>query len=195
MSEAKRSWEDIVQEICSLEEDVRELQWRKGELLLEAYALYPGRGFARAMASALGCSARYVEMLMRTAKVFPPETRAADMSWEHHRICACTKDPQGWIDRACAEGWSTRQLREAIRASRDTGPDRQDAMREADILVRRVEEYRAKWGEAGVEGLRRVWLVLSDMIEDGKSRVPESEEAALRKCFEKAAREGLVTYY
>ncbi len=142
-----------------------EIRWLMGELLLAYGEGRARRGFARELAGELGCSTRWVQELMRTARAFAPEARAKDMTWEHHRVAACTDDPEFWLQQAVDNQWSTRQLRDAIRQAHERGPDRHDAAREVDVLIRRVQEYVDRWGRDGEQGLRELWLRITDVLE------------------------------
>jgi len=155
------SFEAVISRLVELREQEQEARWEMGDLLLQAQAVFPGRGFARAVASELGCSTRWVRLLMSVARAFPQDLRAADLTWEHHRIAASTTDPLAWLDRAVAEGWSTRQLADEIKRSRAGEPERDEMLAAGDTLVRRVDEYFARWGPRAEAVLRRVRLRLA----------------------------------
>ncbi len=150
-----------------------EIRWLMGELLLVYAEGRAKRGFARAMAGELGCSTRWVSLLMKVARAFPSHERDAALTWEHHRVAASTSDPGAWLDRAVAKGWSTRQLAEAIREARAGNPGRDEMLAQGDVLVRRVEEYLERWGPQAEQVLRRVRLRLAAWEEawaKGKAR-------------------------
>lgn len=160
----------ILRELARKSEEAR---WEIGDLLVAYAEGRAKRGFARAMAAELGCSTRWVTLLMKVARAFPPDQRDAALSWEHHRVAASTPDPQGWLDRAVSEGWSTRQMAEAIHAARAGNPERDEMLAQGDVLVRRVEEYLERWGPQAEPVLRRVRLRLAAWEEawsKGKAR-------------------------
>ncbi|MBC7340618.1 MAG: hypothetical protein H5U04_12355 [Firmicutes bacterium] len=162
---AIESLEELLARCIDLLQTQEEARWELGDLLLLGRQRFGGRGYARTVAGQLGCSTRYIEQLMRTANVFAPEERVADLSWSHHQIAAQTKEPDYWLAQAVDNQWSTRQLRDAIRAAQERGPDRHDAAREADVLIRRVEEYVKRWGRDGEAGLRELWLRVTDVLD------------------------------
>jgi len=166
------TFEEIVSRLVELRQAEQECRWEMGDLLLAARQVFVGRGFARAIAGQLGCSTRHVEQLMRVAQTFSPEARALDMPWTLHQIAAQTKEPEFWLQQAVDNQWSTRQLRDAIRAAQERGPDRHDAAREADVLIRRVEEYAERWGRDGEAGLRELWLRITDTLERWRKESP-----------------------
>jgi len=159
------SLEELAARLVELQETQEEAKWAMGDLLLCGRALFGGRGYARTVAGMLGCSTRFVEVLMRTAQTFAPEERVPDLSWSHHEIASRTADPHTWAALAVDNGWSTRQLREAIREAQEHGVERHDAAREADVLIRRVEEYVRRWGRDGEAGLRELWLRVTDVLD------------------------------
>ncbi len=63
----------------------------------------------------------------RTAQAFPAESRVlADhlISFHHHRLCASTDDPHGWLKLAMDNDWSTGDLARAIKGGGDDEPCR-----------------------------------------------------------------------
>jgi len=70
----------------------------------------------KTLSSLVGCSPATIREQVRTYRAFPEENlRAQDMSFTVHRIASKTQEPQKWIDSACINGYSTRQLEEAIK--------------------------------------------------------------------------------
>ncbi len=160
----------ILRELARKGEEAR---WEIGDLLIAYAEGRAKRGFARAMAAELGCSARWVSLLMKVSRAFPSDARDASLSWEHHRVAASADDPQEWLDRAASEGWSTRQMAEAIREARAGQPERDQMLAQGDVLVRRVEEYLERWGAQAEPVLTRVRLRLAAWEEawsKGKAR-------------------------
>ena len=70
-----KSLEEYISAIQNITETEGRAIWLKADLLLEAREVYQGYGFTNAMAEALGCSARYIQELIKVAKTFPEEER------------------------------------------------------------------------------------------------------------------------
>ncbi len=63
----------------------------------------------------------------RTAQAFPAESRVLSdhlISFHHHRLCAATDDPHGWLKTAMDNDWSTGDLARAIKGGGDDEPCR-----------------------------------------------------------------------
>jgi DNA-binding transcriptional MerR regulator len=62
-----------------------------------------------------GLSCAEIREIIKTYRAFPePKNRDSDLSYTHHRICANTTDPKGWLRKAKENNWSTRELSEVI---------------------------------------------------------------------------------
>ncbi|MCR4426265.1 MAG: HNH endonuclease [Firmicutes bacterium] len=108
------SLEEIYQRVATEMEDQDDSRWEMGRLL--AYLLRVRRLKSASIASALGCSSAQVREIAKTFEAFPEEhLRAKDLSWYHHRLAAKTDAPADWIDKAVTNGWSTRELGDAIK--------------------------------------------------------------------------------
>lgn len=128
-----------------LMEREQETLWDQAETAMAMTAAY-GRKTATMLASDVGVSASYVRQLVATAKAFPdPASRAQDLSFSHHRICAMTDDPAGWLERAVENGWSHRELRLAIRDARDRIAEAEEARRARERIVQAVRKYNERW--------------------------------------------------
>ena len=77
---------------------------------------------ARQLSATSGKSPGCIRQLIRTALAFPPEERAQDLSFSHHRLCATTEDPLGWLTQAVANGWSWRELERRITDAAEADP-------------------------------------------------------------------------
>lgn len=106
------SFEELAQALADALHLTEESKWAAGDVLL---ALGDDHPPLRALASSVGRSASYLSSLRKVAKSFPPETRAQDVSWSHHELCARAEDPLGWLDRSLGEGWSVKDLRERLK--------------------------------------------------------------------------------
>lgn len=103
------TFEEAVQLLVNELQESEESRFRAGDVLLALEGIP-----LKAMASASGRSVSYLSNLKSVSAAFPPETRAQDQSWSLHRLCARTDDPQVWLERAVSEGFSVRELREAL---------------------------------------------------------------------------------
>lgn len=101
----------------------------------------------------LGWSPAKLREFRRTFLAFPePEMRAQDLTFTHHRYASQAPNPWEWIDRAAANQWSTRQLREAIEEaglSPEAVRDRRRA--KAERVVRQAREILAEGDEVADE--------------------------------------------
>lgn len=174
-----RTYEDYINAVVSVDETAKQAQWLKGDLLKEARdeGLKQLREkankkqhiqtFIKQMASDLGCTARYVQELIRVAETFPEEERALDQSWYLHRVAARTEDPKGWLERAVAAGWSTRQLEEALWNACSKGNEEEKAKRKADRIRRTLEEFLEEQGQYAKEEIRRIYTILENWLLKG----------------------------
>lgn len=117
---------------------------------------------ARQLSATSGKSPGYIRQLIRTALAFPPEERAQDLSFSHHRLCAATEDPVGWLTQAVANGWSCRELetRIAEAAESDTVTLFTQAEKAASTLESDARYFNDHW--AATLG-RRVVLSWADL--------------------------------
>jgi len=150
--------EEISQAYADCLEREEDTRWERGMIL--AYLLDRRGMRPQAVSSLLGCSPAQVRELAKTWRAFPTEeSRARDLSFMHHRLAAGTDNPAWWIDRAAAEGWSTRRLREEIRAAQGPAAFRDMLREKAERSVRMVREVLAQGGEVS-EWLREQLAVL-----------------------------------
>lgn len=136
------SLEVLIQSWVNSKEQEAEAKWTQGSIVVIMLDLM--RMSVNEVASTLGCSSSQVRELAKTFKAFPtPESRAKDLSWYHHRVAAQSKhDAQMWIDLAAQNGWSYRQLEEAMREARAESEDsrKEKALRRAERAFRLVKE-------------------------------------------------------
>jgi hypothetical protein len=90
-------------------------------------------------------------------------TRVANLSFSHHRIVAplSSEQQREWLDEAQAQGWSTRELEQAIAASRDQKEVRPALSVRAvgddyELFLRAAQEWGVDTAEWAQSGLR--WL-------------------------------------
>lgn len=107
--------DDLLQALVSLEEVDDDAKFLKGEIMAE---LVRREIKAGEIATYARCSAALVREYIKTYEAFPDEsTRVPELSHYHHRLAANTPDSQYWIQEAAKHQWSTRQMREAIKAA------------------------------------------------------------------------------
>ncbi|NMP23817.1 hypothetical protein [Sulfobacillus harzensis] len=138
----RRTYADLTQLALNLVEAEHATQWTLADLAREAaeeIGVSP-----RQVASDWGLSASTVRTLVRVVRTFSPEQRSPVLSFSHYRIAASTANPAEWVARAEDEQWSTRDLRDAIRAAHAADPA-EERRRQADQAIQRV---RRVWQEA-----------------------------------------------
>ncbi len=139
------TYDELLQALVDIKTEEANAVWKQAGLmclLVERHKAKPGD-----IASQLGCSASLVRDMVRTFKAFPnEEDRAIDRSFSIHKICAKTDDPLGWLDKALANGYSTRELQKVVK-----GEPIKDELRDAQSAWRKVEKIidnggvGAKW--------------------------------------------------
>lgn len=114
-----RAYEEIQTDLLEIRHAGEAVQWTVAALCAEALAWTT----PRQLAADVGLSASQVRRYVHTLAAFPvPETRCDQpgITFSHHVLAAETPDPAGWLDAAAHAAWSTRQLREAIGATKRT---------------------------------------------------------------------------
>ena len=120
--------EEEIHEYTTLVESEDDLKWTQGEWILgklggvlprfdEKERDSARKAFFQLLADNNRQSIDTIRLRYRVARAFPTPTRAMDKSWTFHMICSKTDNPQGWLDRALAEGWGQTDLETAIKAS------------------------------------------------------------------------------
>lgn len=110
-----KSLEELLQIYCDCIEVSEDMTWTRAEIM----AILLDIGLKQTtVSSLLGCSPATIREYVRTYRAFPNESmRAKDLSFTHHVYAAKTQEPEKWIDLCVAEGLSTRQLSEKIKAA------------------------------------------------------------------------------
>lgn len=138
------SYDELTGRIIDLRQTQDQTNFEAGDLCW--YAVEKLGIEAGTIAADTGYSAQHIKDLARTSKVFHSagDRRAREyVQWSHYKIAARTDDPVGWIDRAEAAGWSTRELQRQI-----TGEPEKDPLAEAQRAFRAVEKVIEGGGEA-----------------------------------------------
>ena len=148
-----KSLEEYISAIQNITETEAKAIWLKADMLLEARDVFQGTGYSNTMAEALGCSARYIQELIKVAKTFPQEERLFHLSFSIYRVCAKAGNPVYWLHRANDEMLSQRQLEEEIRGAKDTGDINEQCHAAGERLARSIREFREKFKDSPALGL------------------------------------------
>ncbi len=161
-----KSLEEYISAIQNITETEARAIWLKADLLLEARDVYQGTGFSNAMAEALGCSARYIQELIKVAKTFPEEERLFHLPFSIYRVCARAGNPVYWLRKANDEMLSQRQLEEEIKGAKDTGSIEEKCHAAGERLARSIKEFKEKFKDSPALGLEleRLRLALKEDI-------------------------------
>jgi hypothetical protein len=117
-----RSYEELTQQVLTLVAADRTVQWGVADAAREA--LDELGLTARQVATDWGFSASTVRKLRRVAQCFPDVgQRWPDVPFSIYVMATATPDPATWVQRAAQAQWSTRDLRDAIRAVHAADPD------------------------------------------------------------------------
>lgn len=95
--------------------------WEQADAAFALRSLWRSKT-ASELAAANGLSPSYIRQLIRTADAFPLNIRRRDLSFTHHKLAAMTDAPARWLALAAANGWSKREMAEAIRVDRHGAP-------------------------------------------------------------------------
>ena len=142
------TYDECIGQLHQLDEADEAVEWTRAEIVYQALQLEgvtPNR-----LAADRGCSASHVRRQAKTYAAFPdPAQRwnGPGASWTHHRLCAETTDPQGWLAQAMDGEWSTADLAAAIQAAKAQDPH-EEARRKAEQAIQRL---RAAWRDADAD--------------------------------------------
>ncbi|MHB8927101.1 MAG: HNH endonuclease [Bacillota bacterium] len=171
------SVDELVQRYLNLVEGEDASKWERGAILvviLDGMKMKPP-----GVAGLVGCSPAQVRELAKTYRAFPEEAdRAKDLSWFHHRLAANTTEPKAWIEKAVASGWSTRQMRESIKAASAKSDEaiKDMALAKAEKALALAKETLAAGGEAGAWLRRELSRLLRESREPEETQEPDPEE-------------------
>lgn len=139
--------EELLQVFADSLEAGDDLRWLQGAVmlvLLDGFRMRP-----RDVSSLTGWSPAQVREAARTFAAFPEESaRNPSLSWYHHRLASRADDPETWLARASDEGWSTRQMAEAMRAARGRASDEEERLEKSERIVRMAREVLGHPGPA-----------------------------------------------
>jgi hypothetical protein len=167
-----RSLEDVAQEYACYDEVESAAIWAKAEILYYIVENMKKNGgklneIYKKISPCVGCAPETIKVRVRTFQAFPePHMRAQDKSFTIHRIAAATEEPEKWLDAACANDYSTRQLSEAITAEKGSknGVIKDATEAKAARAVRMVKEV-LEYGNEPAAWLREQ---LGQLLEETK---------------------------
>ncbi len=147
VSNSGATLDELIQMYVSLDETVDETKFFKGEIACELLQRQLKIG---EIAQYGRCSSAQVRELVKTYKAFPEESmRIPELTWYHHRLAADTNNPEYWIQEAAKHQWSTRQMREAIKAASGESAltEEEKMLAKAEKAFRMADEVRIYGGE------------------------------------------------
>jgi len=162
------SYDQLVSEFIAAKSEQDDQIWRQAAIacFLRGQMLVP----AKSIAADVGYSSRYISQLIKTFEAFPDEdSRARDQSFSLHAVCATTDDPEAWLQRALEEGWSVRDIKEAIAGDKEE-PD------PVEKVWKPVEKVLADGGETADRLLVKMRQVILPVIPEAE--IQEEQEAA-----------------
>lgn len=174
---AEAGLEELFQALVDLEEVDDDSKFLKGEIMAELARREIKVG---EIATYARCSAALVREYIKTYEAFPDEsTRVPELSHYHHRLAANTPDPQYWIQEAAKHQWSTREMREAIKAAMGELLTEEEKMyvkaEEALKLITKVRNYGGEPWEWLSARLEELLAGLAPLVQGRE--VPLEEEA------------------
>jgi hypothetical protein len=104
-----------------------------------------------------------------TAKAFPEEKRAADLSFSVHKIAAMTDDPEVWLQRAVADQLSVKELSQAISDSRDRISEAEEARRAAERLIQAAKKFNERFAQIAGQQVVVTWEPLARFDETAET--------------------------
>lgn len=167
-----RTLDDLIQLYVSLKESEEETRWQRAAIVV---AMVDAMKIPiRKVSGLLGCSPAQVREMARTWRAFPTEeSRAKDLTWYHHRLAATTNDPEGWIEQAAANLWSTRQMSEAVKGSISERAETDLVRAKAEKAVRMVREVLESGGAPAQWLISELAVLLRRPEEEARQNVSQ----------------------
>ena len=163
-----RSYEADLAVFLQLLEGERDSLWAQADWAIHMTAAY-GRKTAKMLATDSGLSAAYVRQLVATAKAFPEGSRAADLSFSHHKVAAMTDDPDAWLQMAIREELSVKELGQAISDSRDRISEAEEARCAAERLIQTARKFNARYAQIAGQQVVVTWEPLARFDETAET--------------------------
>ena len=168
MRETSQTYEADLAVFLQLLEGERDNLWAQADWALHMTATY-GRKTAKMLATDSGLSAAYVRQIVATAKAFPEEKRAADLSFSVHKVAAMTEQPEVWLQRAVAEQLSVKELGQAISDSRDRISEADEARRAAERLIQAAKKFNERYAQIAGQQVVVTWEPLARFDETAET--------------------------
>lgn len=137
-------YEALVLEGVNAVRQLEGAQWKLGDLALSVETAY-GEHTLERYAEAIGVDFGMLQNYRRVAKAYEKSVRTS-ISWSHHERVAARPDRLEWLKQAAENGWSVRQMQEAIKEA-DLRPlpeniveQVQEAMAAADNPIEAAKE-------------------------------------------------------
>ena len=175
------SYDEVISRIVELRTDEDENRFTLGALC--AIALEDMGVTAVKLSAEVGCSSAFIRQLKKTFEAFPhEEDRVAELSFQHHKLCAYTSDPKYWIRIASERELSTRELAKLIK-----GEAVIDELREADRIFSKVQGCIEAGGKGAVHLFDQLDRYLAEVnhvelratVTEGSPQEEEESEVAL----------------
>lgn len=133
------SYDQLISEFISARAESDNFIWKQAAIafFLREHMQVP----ANTVAGDVGYSSRYISSLVKAFNAFPEESdRAMDMSFSHHLLAAGTDDPVHWLDLACKEAWSVREMQRAINGEQPETDPLEKAQRAWNKIISILED-------------------------------------------------------
>lgn len=109
------SWEDHVEAWHHFGRVAEGAIWGRAAVASSLKGRY-GEGAIERFAAEVGQTPRRLWQLAEVHEAFAGKVKATSLSFQHHAIALAAPDPAAALEKAEAEGWSTRALEEFVRA-------------------------------------------------------------------------------
>lgn len=123
-------------------------KWGIADLMLQAEARFGEAAYQ--IAAATGRSERTLGNWMWVAGRVPPSRRREELSFSTHAAAAALEldEQRELLDRAAAEGWSSREMREAVKERRALGTGERDEC--GDLVEEMARDLRGRLRACGL---------------------------------------------
>lgn len=108
--------EHLIQHLITLEQDDVDRAFEKGQVA--SYLLLMGYTYS-SLGYEIKRTGEYIRVLVKTYEAFPTEDdrRYPELSFYHYRLASRKDNPHHWMEEAQNNGWSTREMAEAIKGN------------------------------------------------------------------------------
>ena len=112
------NYDESVNEYKNLIQNEDDCRWRKGDLALDVEVKYGQRSLQK-FAKDVNEEYNTLRVYRKVAGTFRSDKRISNLNWTHHFIASITDDPDNWVNKSKENMWSTRQLKSAIKKTRN----------------------------------------------------------------------------